>query len=94
MSNRALEHARSMMAPGNPVPADAFGDSWDSPPGRAAFQRIVAHPRDSATTVRQADRRQARRRPARYWVLAGSAAIAVLIGAVAVLAGRQPGPGR
>jgi hypothetical protein len=93
MSSRALEHARSMMAPGNPVPADAFGDSWDSPPGRATFQRIVAHPRDSATTVRRADRRPARRRPGRrrpgrHWVLAGSAAVAVLIGAVAVLAGR------
>ena len=88
-----------MMAPGNPVPADAFGDSWDSPPGRETFQRIVAHPRDSAAMVRRparrhparrhpARRRPARRRPARYWVLAGSAAIAVLIGAVAVLAGR------
>lgn len=88
MSSRALEQARSMMAPGNPVPADAFDDSWDSPQGRVTLLRIVAHPRDSATAVRRTGPRPARRHPAQYWLLAGSAAIVVLISAVAVLAGR------
>jgi hypothetical protein len=40
----SVEQARSLIAPGNPVPCAAFGDSWRDPLGQATYQRIVAHP--------------------------------------------------
>jgi hypothetical protein len=86
--SRALEHARSMMASGNPVPPDAFGDSWNGPQGLATFRQIVTQPRDGATAGGRDDPARAPRFPARRWMLAGLAAIVVLIGAGAVLAGR------
>jgi hypothetical protein len=44
--SRTLERARSMMVPANPVPPNAFGDSWNYPSGHATFGQIVALPSD------------------------------------------------
>ena len=37
-----LERVRSMMRPGNPVPADAFAESWQDAQGLRVHDEIVA----------------------------------------------------
>ena len=43
-----VAQTRAMMAPGNPVPNDAFGDAWREPSGQAAYERIITRPRHDA----------------------------------------------
>jgi hypothetical protein len=100
--SRTLERARSMMAPGNPVPPDAFGDSWNDPSGHATFRQIVALPSDGAPgqghragAVLRDSSPRARHRFAARRILAPAAVVAMLIAAGAVLASRPAtGPGQ
>lgn len=90
-----LEHARSMMAPGNPVPPGAFGDGWNDPSGQSAFRQIIAQPGGAAAVSRRPGLPRPRRQRVLRRMLAGSAAVAVLAAAGAVLANRPAGaPGQ
>jgi hypothetical protein len=93
--NRTLERTRSIMAPGNPVPPGAFGDSWKDSRGQAAFRQIVTQPGGGSIAARQADPPRVFRRRIRRWMLAGLAAIVVMVGSGAVLiSGSAAGPGQ
>jgi hypothetical protein len=83
----SVEQARSLIAPGNPVPCAAFGDSWRDPLGQATYQRIVAHPPSGpAPRLRRPIRRL---RP----VAAVAAAAGVVAASLLIVAARTPAPG-
>ncbi|HEY3733019.1 MAG TPA: hypothetical protein VGL63_03805 [Streptosporangiaceae bacterium] len=87
-----VSQVRSLVAPGNPVPGDAFDGDWATVRWQAELRAIVSHPRQDAPAARARFRPVP---PGRRWRVAGLAALAAATAAgVFLAAGIARAPGR
>jgi hypothetical protein len=89
-----VTRARALLAMHNPVPGDAFSDSWHEPHWQEELGRILATPGPEDTCARRPARPRRPRRPRRHWRLAGLTAIGVAGATAAVTVLAVPGPPR
>ena len=93
-TGRAVTGARALLAAHNPVPGDAFSDSWREPHWQTELGRILAAPRPmDGPAGRPVGLRPPHGRR-RRWRLAGLTAIGVAAATVAVTVFAMPGAQR